>query len=297
MILSTSTNTLYERADGSRIPVEESIRQCAAAGYQTLDFCFVDQITMKTSFLGDHWKEYLLSLRKLAEDLGVTFVQSHGVLYDFCNAPNEEQEELARRCVEGSHLLGIPWMVMHPFTKVTDGKMDPSTPDINVEFFKKLADYGKDFGVGVAVENMWGRTREGVRRYTVEPEEVCDLVDRIDAPNVGVCWDAEHGSIEGIDQGAALRMVGSRLKALHISDQTSPVDIHILPYMGVTDWDEVLEALAAIGYENPFTYEIQHYLLRLPLEFVPSALRLSYEVGVYMVDRLQTMKEKMASGT
>lgn len=294
MILATSTNVLFERADGSRIPVEESIRRCAEAGYQALDFCFLDQVTTGTAFLDSNWRDYLLEIRELAEALGIRFVQSHGPLYDFCNTPDPQQKELVRRSVEGSQLLGAPWIVMHPMSKVSGDHLDPETPERNAAFFRKLSDYAGKFGVGVAVENMWGKTREGVRRYAVDPEEFYDLLDRIDAENVGACWDAEHGSIEGLDQGAAIRALGGRLKALHISDQTSHANIHILPYLGVTDWDEILAALAEIGYSRPFTYEIQHYLLRLPLELVPSALRLSREIGDYLVRRLEQLQKESA---
>ena len=291
MILATSTNILFERADGSRIPVEESIHRCAEAGYRALDFCFIDQVTTETPFLGPDWERYLHGLREQAEALGVRFVQSHGPLYDFCNDPNPWQEELLRRCVEGSRLLGSSWMVMHPMSIVNGNRLAPFTPERNAAFFRRLSDLAGRSGVGIAVENMWGRTREGVRRYAVDPEEFCDLLDRIDAENVGACWDAEHGSIEDLDQGAAIRRLGSRLKALHISDQTSHANIHILPYLGITDWDAILSALAEIGYRHPFTYEIQHYLLRLPLELVPTALRLSWEIGDYMVRRLEQFQK------
>lgn len=293
MILATSTNALFERADGNRIPVEESIRRCAEAGYRALDFCFLDQITTKTAFLGPHWRDYLKEIRDLAESLDVRFIQSHGPLYDFCNSSDPQQEELVRRSAEGSRLLGAPWMVMHPMSKVRGDRLDPETPERNAAFFRELSDYAGKFGVGVAVENMWGKTREGVRRYAVDPEEFFDLLDRIDAENTGACWDVEHGSIEGLDQGAAIRALGGRLKALHISDQTSHANIHILPYLGVTDWDEILTALADIGYDHPFTYEIQHYLLRLPPELVPSALRLSWEIGDYLVRRLEQFQKQV----
>ena len=292
MRLSTSTNIFYERTDGSRIPVRESIRLCAMAGYQEMDFCFVDQAFAKTEFVEESWRDYLVSIREQAETLGVTFTQSHGVLYDFCNASDPWQEELVRRSVEGSQLMGAPWMVMHPSTKITDGHMDPRTREENITYFRRLSDCAGKHHVGIAIENMWGKTREGIRRYTVDPEEFLDLIDAIDSENVAACWDAEHGSIEGIDQPSVIRRLGHKLQALHISDQTSVKDIHILPYMGVTEWEPILRALAEIGYNRPFTYEIQHYLLSMPLELVPSAIRMSYEVGVYMVEQIEKFRNE-----
>ena len=165
----------------------------------------------------------------------------------------------------------------------------------NVDFFRRLSDEAGRYGVGIAIEDMWGRTKEGVPRFAIEARELCELIDRVDAENTGACWDAEHGSIERLDQGAAIRLLGPRLKALHISDQTARDNIHILPYMGFTDWDEVLSALAEIGYKNPFTFEIQHYLLYLPLELIPSAVRLSREVGEYMIRRIEAFREGTAA--
>ena len=291
MNLCTSTNTIYERADGSRVPAAESIRLCAQAGYRELDFCFVDQVFGKTEFLGPEWQSYVASFREQAETLGISFTQSHGPLYSFCSGRNEQTEEWLRRSLEGSRMLGVRWMVMHPDTLVTNGAVDPRTMELNVDFFRRLSDEAGQYGVGIAIEDMWGKTREGVPRFAIEASELRELIDRVDAENVGACWDAEHGSIEKLDQAAAIRLLGPRLKALHISDQTAADNIHILPYMGFTDWDEVLSALSEIGYDNPFTFEIQHYLLYLPMELVPSALRLSREVGAYMIRRIQTFRE------
>ena len=185
-------------------------------------------------------------------------------------------------------------MVMHPSTLVEGDSVHPDTGNINMEYFQKLADYARGFGVGIAIENMWGETKEGVKRYAIQPEELCRLVDSIDADNIGACWDTEHASIEGLEHGAAIRMVGNRIKATHISDQTARNNIHILPYTGFTDWDEVLQAFADIDYQGEFTYEIQHYLLSMPEELVPEAIRFSYVVGMQMISDIRQCQAKMS---
>lgn len=290
MELSTSTNILYERTDGSRIPVRESILLCADAGYRHLDFCFVDQISSKTKFLEKDWREYMLSIREYAENLGVVFSQTHSSLYDFCRGEDNFAWNMVLRSLEASYILGASWMVVHPSTMITDGEMSPKTKMKNVAFFRRLSDEAGHLGMGVAIENMWGVTKEGVRQYTVDPEEYFDLLEAVDAQNVGACWDAEHGSIEGIDQSAILHRLGSRLRAIHISDQTSRSDIHILPYMGLTKWKPILQALGEINFDGPFNFELQHYLLTLPLELAPAAIRFSREVGENMVKQVQSYR-------
>ena len=232
------------------------------------------------------------SYRNLAEKLDIRFTQSHGPLYAFCAGRDEQLEEWIHRSVVGSHMLGARWMVMHPDTLVSGGEMDARTMELNAEYFRRLADEAGRYGIGIAIENMWGKTKEGVRRFAIDVEELCELLARVDSENVGACWDAERGSIEGLNQGGAIRKLGSSLKALHISDQTAANNIHILPYMGFTDWDDVLGALADIGYDHPFTYELQHYLLYMPLELTTSAIRLSREVGEYMIRRINELRQR-----
>lgn len=290
--ISTSTNIFFERNDGSRIPAETSMELCARAGYREMDFCFVDQIFYPSPFTTTDWRAYMQRIAGRAGNLEISFTQTHGHIHDFCNDQREAQWELVKRCVEGSAMLGAKWMVMHPSSLVRDGKIHDDTEKMNVAYFQRLGEYARSFGVGIAIENMWGETKEGVKRYAIAPEEVCRLADKIGMKNVGICWDTEHAGIENLPQGESIRMLGKRIKATHISDQTARNNIHILPYMGFTNWDEVLRAFADIDYQEAFTYEIQHYLLELPLEVVPDAILFSYKVGMEMIRKLSVYKIK-----
>lgn len=55
---------------------------------------------------------------------------------------------------------------------------------------------------------MWGETKEGVKRYCIQPEELLDLLKAIGSDNLGICWDTEHGAIENLDQDKAIAKVG-----------------------------------------------------------------------------------------
>ena len=48
----------------------------------------------------------------------------------------------------------------------------------------------------------------------------------------------------------------SRLKALHIDDNNGTADQHRLPYRGTVDWQDVMSALAEVGYDRLFNMEI-----------------------------------------
>jgi sugar phosphate isomerase/epimerase len=134
---------------------------------------------------------------------------------------------------------------------------------------------------------MWGKTPEGLSRYAVRAEELLQLIEDIGRENVGACWDVEHGSVEKLDQGAAIRLLGGRVKATHISDETGPNNIHILPYSGLVTWEVALKALADIDYRGAFAFEIQHYLPAMPMELVPPAMKFSVEVGRHLLSRFE----------
>lgn len=80
MRVSTSTNILYERINGENIDQRTAIRLCAEAGYQVLDFCFHDAVTLKSGFLTDRWQSYMEEMKRTGEACGVEFALGHAVV-------------------------------------------------------------------------------------------------------------------------------------------------------------------------------------------------------------------------
>lgn len=286
MRLCTSTNILFERPNGQRMPVAESIRRCVKAGYKYLDFCFVDQVftPFKTPFTSDEWEPYMRKIIDDALNLGVSFLQAHLPLHDFCSdkVDHKYELELMHRAITVCSWTKIPFAVAHPMTHVVNGKMAEDTLDLNVAYFRKLAKYAENLGVGLALENMWREAAPGVRRFTSEKDDILTLVKAIDRPNVGICLDTVHGSAEGWDQAAAIREFGHYLKALHVSDEDGKGNFHILPYEGICDWQGILQALRDINYQHGFTYELQHYTWECPEAEIDQLLIKSYELGLKM---------------
>lgn len=97
----------------------------------------------------------------------------------------------------------------------------------------------------IAVENMaydcLGNTSD----------ELISLVDGLD--NICVCCDMNHWLHE--KNYDAIRKLGSRIETIHVSDYDEIQEKHWLPGEGVSDWNEIIEALCSIGYNGPFLYE------------------------------------------
>ncbi|MER0122481.1 sugar phosphate isomerase/epimerase [Streptococcus sp. ZJ93] len=287
MELSTSTNILFERRDGELIPQEKVIRLCAEAGYTILDFCFHDLITYESPLKTDSWEDYFHFIKKVAADCNIRFQQGHAIVYDFCRTDIDHQlyDELFRRCIVGANILGIKWLVVHPSTVRDEVLFKAKSKRKNIEFFQKWVTVAKDYQVSFAVENMWDLHIQPIRQYCVEVEELIELVDAV--PGLGACWDCEHAEIMQIDQGQALEALGHRLKALHISDYTNEKDIHLLPYLGNSNWDAIFTALRNIQYDGVFNFEIHKYLVNMPHELIPEAMKFSVSIGQYMIEQIK----------
>ncbi|KAF1299394.1 hypothetical protein BAU15_01735 [Enterococcus sp. JM4C] len=290
MRLSTSTNILFERTYEKPVDPLDCMEICQKAGFEVLDFCFHDLTTYDSEFMTDNWRFYMERVKAKADQLGIEFSQGHAVVYDFCRADVDHArfETILKKCVEGAGILGIKWLVMHPSTVADTAEPFKDSRRENIKFFTKWCAFAKEHGVDIAIENMWDCHITPFRLYCTTAEEMVDLIDAV--PGLGACWDAEHGAIMQQNQAKALQLLGKRLKATHISDYTNNQDIHLLPYLGKTDWDDVMAAFASIDYEGDFDLEIHRYLTKMPMENVETAIRLSYEIGQGLLQLHQEKK-------
>lgn len=299
MRLSTSTCIYFNRPDGTKASILDSVELCSQAGYRVMDMNFHDCSVFDTPFKKPEWKDWIYQIKEKADSCGIEFSQGHSHFYNFCDShvPNKEAlDEYIRRGIVGASILGIPWLVIHAGTDFDSPTPVKSSKEKTIEYLKPRMELAAKYHVGIAIENLWELNIAPRRRYTTTAEEVVDLVDTLskDFDNVGVCWDVEHSGIMQQNLAKQLQLVGNRLKATHISDYIDTHEDHILPYSGNTDWKSVMEALEAVNYQGDFTYEIHRYTSRLPLELVPSALRHSYFVGQYLLNLMEHRREENA---
>lgn len=288
MRLSTSTCIYFNRPDGTKANIEDSIDMCSQAGYRVMDMNFLDCARFRTPFAGEKWKEWIYQIKDCADRRNISFSQGHSYFYNFCEKNPEDrelQDEYIRRSIIGASVLEIPWLVIHAGTDFESATPYKSSKEKTIEYLKPRLELAAKHKVGIAIENLWDLNISTRRRYTANAEEVVDLVDTLsrDFDNVGVCWDVEHSEIMKQDIATSLQLVGKRLKATHISDFISRYEDHLLPFSGDTDWNKVMEALKSIEYQGDFTYEVHRYTMRMPKELVLSALKHSVAVGNYLL--------------
>jgi len=155
------------------------------------------------------------------------------------------------RCAEDCARFGIPAMVMHP----NRGRTPPPVSEIGLERFRQLSRRAEQLGVNVAMENL-------CQAHAIE--RTAWLLERIDSPRVGLCFDAGHFNAQIAKEPALdlLARFGRRLMALHLHDNDGPVlrdledDQHRLPFDGTTDWPEMMRRIEETGYQGQVTLEV-----------------------------------------
>ena len=290
MRLATSTNIVCERLTGPKFPMDKTLQLAAAAGFDRFDLNFYDWSGPESPFQTDRWEHWISGIAEEADRLGVTFGQCHAYTYDFLDPrlTDEDQarhEMLLRRSLQCCARLGSTVCVVHPDTDRTAQRPMAASWEKNTEHFRRLLEDTPE-QMSLAVENMCDYSIAPRRKFFVTPEEIVDFIDDFGDARLGVCWDFEHADIQEIDQVSALRLLGHRLLATHVSDTASKTFeplMHIMPFFGFTRWTEIMPVLREIGYDGDFSYEAHNYAKRIPEALLPSALRFSHEIGQYLL--------------
>ena len=307
MRIAQTTSACRRLAGGEPSPIEIA-EKLALIGYTAVDFSFTDAAKSNSvsPLRQKDWKDWCRNARQQLQDMGMPGVQSHAPIFNFLSREVEQMDEkmeMTRRAVAASGLLGIPWVVIHPGTDYENNRCSVNLVK-NREFFRPLLELAAQYQTGIAIENLFDTYHHPVgvsgssetqnrradhhlicqRRFGSYPEELLELADWLaeEYPNVGICWDFGHANEAGLDQVNALEMLGKRVKAIHVNDNTAVFDDHLTPFCGSVKWEEIMPCLQQIGYEGAFVYENTKFLARLPKELMEAALRYSLEVAIYL---------------
>ena len=235
---------------------KEAVQTCVNAGYKVLDMNFASYSRGTLPMTQPNWEYWVKDVKEFADSLGVEWQQAHAHFYRWIKASPEEKvwhEELIRRSIIGAGILEAKWLVIHPGTVYDDTWYSQAESlKANVEAFQRYAELASKYNVGIAIENMF--EGQGYRRFGAPVDDLLELYEQLNDPETfGICWDTGHAHLQKINQAAALRRIGRRLKALHIADNKGEKDDHIAPYFGTIEWEPILRALKEIGYEGDFT--------------------------------------------
>ncbi len=288
MKISTTTSMLFKTYG-----YETGIKVAAESGFDALDANFVPIIDNE-EFSEKNFEATAFRLKTLASESGIYFNQAHAPfpsrLYKLAPESNEEYNRAVApkviRAIKAAGILGASQIIVHPI----DYPDKTAQKKINIDFYNSLIPYAKEYGIKIALENMF---TENPRSSAKIVPNVCsfgadlaDYFDALDPEYFTVCLDLGHSGLVNDEAQNAIRTLGvNRLHALHVHDNDYLHDNHTLPYFGKMNWNEIMKALAEINYDGDFTYEVAGFFLE-NYASEPELMRHAYEFMVHTAKHL-----------
>ena len=217
----------------------------------------------------DEYKKLTEKFAEAAEFAGVKYVVSHSPCLNAYAKPTEEHYNQVvraiRRSIEVCHTLDIPRIVVHSCP--VSGANEEEFLAKQKKFYSEFFDLMEKYNIWVLTEN-WDNSGHPY----ATGKDLRNIVDYIDHPLLGICWDTAHGNISpkasALGQYQNIIDCGDKLKGLHISDNFGDTHHHSWPFAGRINWDSVMQGLVDVNYDGCFTFEASYTLLHesnLPL--------------------------------
>lgn len=204
-----------------------------------------------------------------AAKYGVVIEQSHALANFYPRAPKEWFVKMLDRCAEAAVRMQIKDLVFHadeyypakgePFD--TDAALI-QVCDVLAPSVEKLVKGGVRAAMETVFEDHYGVPKDQRSHFCGDIEELAAVIDRFNDPMVGCCWDFGHARIGVGDKNHAdmIRRFGKKIFCTHVHDNVGYLrtDLHLPPFMGDINWEDVMPALKDAGYEGSLTFELAY---------------------------------------
>lgn len=297
MKLSQTNGPLFHFYNGD---LHSTLVHLKKAGFKYIDLSFWSRylsgspyFTTDNEVIADEYKRELEALELIP-------VQSHE---PFGNSMGNDDGRFYFKktplSIDLAGKIGIPSITLHVGISTTPMGHEEYM-EKQAEIFKKLIPYAEKYGTRLLIENTaWKKSDVNL----ADADDLIEMLDRIDHPLFGVCWDTGHANLCNLDQYAELKKLGSRLEGLHVHDnyggvRTPDCDLHQYPYWGNVNFDGVITALLEIGYKGTFNFEVDSPVRRVSpipfikdgveqkkLEMMSPELRLQMETYLYAIGK------------
>lgn len=198
-------------------------------------------------------------------------------------AEYEYMQQALEKSLRAAAILGAPYLVLHCAMCAAWGHdTDPArTRAENYKLFARLLPVAQRCGVRIALENM-----PLERIPTCNPAQLIDYIDMMASDWLVACFDSGHANLSGYDCAEYIRLLGPRLRVLHLHDndssrlyrQESEMDQHTCPCLGNIDWRALFAALRQIGYTGTLSLEADSFCRTFSEQLYPLTERFQHDV-------------------
>lgn len=268
--------------------ITEIVDILAESGFDGIDFC-----TDKEEYYTEaHPVSFYKELKAYANDKGISFYQAHA---PFSSSYVEEEKTKQRfydivTAMKHAAALGAEALVVHPYKHLDyrDKSLREALLDMNFSFYNRLIPYAEEYGIKIAVENIRATITESA-------EGLKGLVDALANPVFTVCFDVGHANLVCDNPAEMIRRAKGYIGYTHIHDNDGAFDLHRLPFYGNIEWEEVMKALAEIGYDGNLNYESGRFLDNVPSSLRAEGAKYMAKVGRHLIERYEHYKNLQAN--
>ena len=287
MKLSAQTGNLCKK-----VGIKKVVNLLIDAGFDAIGFTF-PEFGYET-FPED--KEFYIELRKYVENQGKTFNQSHAPApSSFLDEERTDQKfAVIVSTMRRSSYLGVKTIVVHPCQHLLYVEKDVPEKlfEYNMNFYRRLIPYCEEYGIKVAVENMWQYPGMVSHSTCSRIQEFIRYLDELHSDYIVGCLDIGHAMLVREMPDEFIRALGNkRLQCLHVHDVDGIEDLHTLPYFGIVNWDSVMKALAEIEFDGIAAYETGNFLKQLPKELYPDGAKMMAAVAKNLLGKFGSIYE------
>lgn len=273
---------------------EKALSTLKSAGFETVDFSVENEARLNLQ--SKAMEKYFTDLGKYAQDIGIEIGQTHAPFYspEKHLERNDEIIELQKRAIAATGYLGSKYIIIHPLrTKERVFNEDyERTKDINFKYYNALIPTLKEYGVYLAVENMfaWDAIGKCMCPTTcTTAEEMAMYIDELGERFVA-CLDIGHVNLihqkefAHVNYSHMIKTLGKRLKVLHVHDNDGVSDEHLPPFAGNINWKLVMNCLKDAGYTGNLSLEADNFMTLIKPELFEKAEKIMFATAKRLYD-------------
>lgn len=205
------------------------------------------------------WDENIGLYRRIADETEMIYQSVHAPFGNSAKMWSEAElaEEAVKellKCVDDCAKYSVPILIIHPYIGFEEKAINKEN---GINNFRIVIEEAKRKNVKIAFENV-----EGEEYLKILMDEFAGY------ENVGFCWDSGHEQCYNCGRDM-LELYGNKIIATHINDNlgvrdyngviTFYDDLHLLPFDGIINWEQVMKRLNKCGYDDILTFELNKF--------------------------------------
>lgn len=152
-----------------------------------------------------------------------------------------------RQTIAAASRLGARTIVFHPgYEYWKYGGMDHLWLEASMQFWPAMIELAEEYEINLSLENI----------FETSPGTLLDLLDQIDSPRLGHCFDVGHWRLFSKTSLAEwFASIGHRINHLHLHDNTGAGDEHRPIGEGDIDFSELFSLITGLNQAPTMTLE------------------------------------------